>query len=368
MKISELLCAINELAPFSLQEDYDNSGLLVGDPDKEVSKGLITLDITEDVLDEAIQNKCDVVISHHPFIFDGLKKVTGEKPAEKLLVKAIKNDLSVISVHTNLDTVYSGVNSKLSELIGLENVKVLSSKKGLLKKLVVFCPKDHSDDVRMAIFKAGAGKIGDYDWCSYNIRGKGSFRAGEGANPFVGNVNELHYEEEDRIETIYPSYIEKEVINAMINAHPYEEVAYDLYPLDNEFDRVGAGMIGQLKSPMPVNKFLSLLENKFQTGVIRYNSNFEKEIKTVALCGGSGSFLLDKAIAAGADAFVTADVKYHLFFEAKEKILIADIGHYESEQFTKDLLYEMISKKFINFALQISETNTNPVQYFRTKQ
>ncbi len=367
MTINELLAHINGFAPFLLQEDYDNSGLLVGEPHRKVSKGLITLDLTEDVLDEAVKNKCDVVISHHPFIFEGLRAITGNKLAERLLVKAIKNNLAIIAVHTNLDIVNTGVNRKMCSLIGLENTRVLSPKKGLLKKLVVFCPTEHADKVRMAIFKAGGGKIGDYDWCSFNIEGKGSFRAGEGANPYVGNVNELHFEEEVRVETIYPVYIEKEIIDAMIEAHPYEEVAYDLYPLDNDYDRVGAGMIGQFDLPLQVKDFLSLLEKKFNTGIIRYSAGSKNEIKSVALCGGSGSFLIDKAIAANADAFITADVKYHMFFEAKEKILLTDIGHYESEQFTKELLYELISKKIINFALQISEINTNPVQYFRTK-
>ena len=367
MTIKELLDNLNELAPFSLQEDNDNSGLLVGEHGSEVTKGLVTLDITEKVLDEAIEKGCDVVISHHPFIYQGLKRVIGSRPAERLLVKAIKNDLAVISLHTNLDNILTGVNRKFSSLMGLEDVKILAPRRGYLKKLVVFCPVDYANDVRLAIFKAGAGKIGDYDWCSYNIEGQGSFRAGEGASPFVGNVNELHFEKEARIETIYPSYIENEVVRAMIEAHPYEEVAYDLYPLDNAFDMVGSGMIGSFKTPLSPKEFLAMLEEKFNTGIIRHSYFSGEKIENVAVSGGSGSFLLDKAIEAKADAFVTADVKYHQFFDAQNKILLADIGHYESEQFTKDLIYEMVSKKIINFALQISEINTNPVQYFRTK-
>ncbi len=367
MVIKELLTSLNELAPFSLQEDYDNSGLIVGEPGQQVSKGMVALDITEEVIDEAIEKKCDVVISHHPFIFQGLKKVTGSRPSERILVKAIKNDLAVISLHTNLDNIYNGVNQKISSLMGLKDTRILDARYGYLKKLVVFCPVDHSNNVRMAIFKAGGGKIGDYDWCSYNIEGLGSFRAGEGANPFVGNVKELHFEKETRIETIYPSYIENDVINAMIDSHPYEEVAYDIYPIDNVFDRTGAGMIGRFEKPLSSKDFLSMLEKIFNTGIIKHSSFPDKKIENVALCGGSGSHLLDKAIDAKADAFVTADVKYHRFFDAQNKILLADIGHYESEQFTKDLIYEMISEKIINFALQISEINTNPVQYFRTK-
>ncbi len=367
MTIKELLSNLNELAPFELQQESDNSGLLLGEPQKKVSKGLITLDVTEEVLDEAIEKKCDIIISHHPFIKDGLKKITGAGFAERVLVKAIKNDLAVISLHTNLDNIYAGVNRKMCDLIGLDDIKILDPVRGKLKKLVVFCPSDHADKVRMAIFKAGGGKIGDYDWCSYNIEGKGSFRAGEGTSPFVGKVNELHFEKEARIEVIYPSYVEKQVLDAMIKAHPYEEVAYDLYPLDNVFDRVGAGMIGNLKTPLVIEDFLSLLEKKFKTSIIRYSSASKEKISVVALCGGSGSFLLEKAISAGADAFVTADVKYHLFFDATGKIVLADIGHFESEQFAKDLIFEMVSKKISNFAFQISEINSNPVKYFRTK-
>ncbi len=367
MTIKELIAIFNDTASFSMQEDYDNSGLLVGDSSNEIKKALITLDITESVMDEAINKNCNLIISHHPLIFKGLKKITGKTQTENILIKAIKNDISIISLHTNLDNISEGVNKKICEKIGLKNTKILDKKKGLLKKLVVFCPVDHANNVRMAIFKAGGGKIGDYDWCSYNIEGEGSFRAGEGANPFVGNVKELHFEKEIRIETIYPSYIEEQIIKSMIEAHPYEEVAYDIYPLDNYFDKIGSGMIGQLEKAINPEELLKLLEKQFKTGIIRHSNIHKDEIKTIAVCGGSGSFLINKAIQENADAFITADIKYHQFLDAENKIILADIGHYESEQFTKELIYEIISKKNINFAVQVSEINSNPVNYFRTQ-
>ncbi len=364
MKLKEIVNAFHELAPFNLQESYDNSGIQYGEPDKDVKRGLVCIDVTEEIVEEAISKKCDLIISHHPLIFNGIKKLTGKHYTERALINAIKNDVAIVSVHTNLDSVVQGVNEILARKIGIENPDILDKREGLLKKLVVFCPSDHADQVRDAIFLAGAGQIGDYDCCSFNLQGKGSFRGGEDTNPFVGNKGEVHLEEEVRIETILPGWLQKDVVKAMIKAHPYEEVAYDVYPLENTYEKVGMGMIGKLKAPMNENDFLNMLKEELGVPFIRHNDFLGKEILTVAVCGGSGSFLREKAMNALADAFVTADVKYHDFFDVKGQMLLADVGHYESEQFTKEILYEIVTKKFTNFALLISDQSTNPVRYF----
>ncbi len=364
IKLREILHAINSEIPFALQEDYDNSGLIIGDPESVVNKGLICVDITENVVKEAIIEKCNVIISHHPIIFKGLKSITGKNYVEKVIIEAIKNDISIISAHTNVDNYFYGVNRKLGETLGLKKLRILAPKTEILKKLVVFCPKDHSEKVRDAIFNAGAGRIGNYDCCSYNLEGKGSFRALDGANPFVGKVNNLHFEEEVRIETIFPDYIKHEIIKAMIKAHPYEEVAYDIYPLDNAFDRVGAGMIGFLEKPINPKKFLDIVKAKLNIPILKHSRIFTGNISSVAICGGSGSTLLNHAVSQNADAFITADIKYNMFFEAENKLLLVDAGHFETEQFTSEVLYDVVSKKITNFALQISKKQYNSVHYY----
>ncbi|MBS4014139.1 MAG: Nif3-like dinuclear metal center hexameric protein [Bacteroidetes bacterium] len=364
IKLKEILAAINSDIPFALQEEYDNSGLIIGNPDNVVSKGLICVDITEDLIKEAINEKCNVIISHHPIIFKGLKSITGKNYVENVIIEAIKNDIAIISAHTNVDNYYYGVNRKLGEAIGLKNLRILAPKNEILKKLVVFCPKDHAEKVRDAIFNAGAGRIGNYDCCSYNIDGKGSFRAVEGANPFVGEVNKLHFEEEVRIETIFPDYIKHEIIKAMLKAHPYEEVAYDIYPLDNTFDRVGAGMIGVFEKPLNPKNFLDIVKEKLNIPVLKHSRIFAENISSVAICGGSGSVLLNHAVSQNADAFITADIKYNMFFEAENKLLLVDAGHFETEQFTSEVLYDVVSKKITNFALQISKKQYNSVHYY----
>lgn len=364
MQIQELISALEVSAPFSLQEDYDNSGLQAGDPGKEIRRALVCLDVTMEVMEEAREKGCDLVISHHPLIFKGIKRITGAHPTERILMDAIRNDIAILSVHTNLDHARFGVNHMLAKKLGLERTRVLQPASGMLKKLVTFCPAAHADAVRQALFGAGAGQIGDYDSCSYNLEGTGTFRGGDATNPFVGKSGELHREPETRIETIFPVYLQKAVLEAMISAHPYEEVAYDVYPLDNPFDRVGAGLAGWLPEALPEKEFLSLLKEILGTPVLRHSRLPGRPVGMVALCGGSGGFLLERAMGAGADAFVTADLKYHQFFEAQDRMLLVDAGHYETEQFTKELLHEIINKKMINFALLISEVNTNPIRYF----
>jgi dinuclear metal center YbgI/SA1388 family protein len=364
MKLKDLLRAFDEFAPFSLQEDYDNSGIQFGDPLKEVTKGLICIDVTEALVTEAVSHGCDVIISHHPLIFKGIKSLTGNHYTERTLLAAIRNDVCIISVHTNLDCMKNGVSERLAIALGMENLQVLDVRKGLLLKLVTFCPTSHADEVRSAIFKAGAGQIGEYDCCSYNIEGTGTFRAGADANPSVGEIGKIHQEKEIRIETILPAWLQQNVVDAMTQAHPYEEVAYDLLPMLNTFNRIGFGMTGNLKEPLSESDFLSLLKSRLGSECIRHSPLTGKMIHKVSVCGGSGSVLRDKAMASGSDAFVTADVKYHDFFDAQGKILLADVGHYESEQFTKEILYDILTKKFSNFALLFSGQNTNPVSYF----
>ena len=363
MTVGEITGYLESLAPAGYQESYDNAGLITGSFGMSITSALITLDITEAVVDEAIEKGCELIISHHPILFKGLKRLNGNNFVERCLIKAIKNDIAIFASHTNLDSITGGVNSKIGEKIGLKNMQILSPAKELLLKLVTFIPEDHLDKVREAVFAAGAGHIGKYDKCSYNISGSGTFRAGEEADPYVGSIGEFHTEKEVRFETILPKHLKTQVVRALINSHPYEEVAFDLYPLENAMGNVGSGMIGELLDTLPEDKFLSRLAEIFDCKVIKHTPLLGKTVRNVAVCGGSGSFLLPKAIASGADVFVTADFKYHDFFDAENKIVIADIGHYESEQYTKALFHEILIKKFPNFALRLSEIRTNPVSY-----
>jgi len=363
MQLSEIIKALEAFAPSSYQEDYDNAGLLTGNPEQEITGALICLDSTEEVIDEAIREKCNLVIAHHPIIFSGLKKINGKNYVERTIIKAIKNDIAIYAVHTNLDNVRMGVNAKIAEKIGLRNCSVLQPKKGLLKKLVTFCPVEKAAEVRDALFKAGAGVIGNYDECSYNVSGFGTFRAGEGANPFVGEQNIQHQEEETRIETIFPAQKQNSILKALFATHPYEEVAYDIYALENEFQQVGSGLFGELETEQDEKEFLKSLKSLLKTDCVRYTAITGKKIKRVAVCGGSGSFLLKDAIYKGADVFITADLKYHQFFDAEGKILLADVGHFESEQFTTEIFYELLKRNFSTFAVRLSKINTNPVKY-----
>jgi dinuclear metal center YbgI/SA1388 family protein len=363
MKIREFIKPLEEFAPVYLQEDYDNSGLLIGNPDHEVSKVLITLDITEEIMQEAIRKKCDLIISHHPLIFKGLKSITGKNATERMVQTAIENKIAIYAMHTNLDNVDQGVNEILSDKLGLVNRKILSPKKDLLRKIITFCPFDYAEKVRKALFDAGAGHIGNYDSCSFNTPGTGSFRGLENTNPFAGEKGTLHYENEIRIETIFPIYLEESILNALFSAHPYEEVAYDIYKLENKFNRVGAGMIGELEHETEEAEFLALLKKIIKTGCIKHSHLTGKKVKRVAVCGGSGSFLINDALKSGADAFITGDIRYHDFFEGEDNMLIADVGHYESEQFAKELIYHILNNKFPTFAVLISEINTNSVNY-----
>jgi dinuclear metal center YbgI/SA1388 family protein len=363
MKLSEIISVIESFAPLSYQEQYDNAGLIIGDENMETRKALITIDITEEIIDEAMKVDANLIISHHPVIFNSIKKITGKTYPERIIIKAIKNNIAVYAAHTNLDNIYEGVNYKICQKLGLSNLQILMPVKDELRKLVVFVPLDHADNVRSAIFRAGAGHIGNYDECSYNIEGLGTFKGSEDASPYVGEKGKLHFEKELRIETVFPKAIQPQVISAMLAVHPYEEVAYDIYPLDNTYARAGKGMTGELRKETDELTFLNTIKSVFNTKVIRHTQLRGKKIRKVAVCGGSGSFLIKDAISAGADIFITGDIKYHQFFDARDRILIADVGHYESEQFTKEIFYELLRKNLPKFALHLSEVKTNPINY-----
>ena len=363
MQASEIIKYLEELAPPSLQESYDNSGLLVGDSQTEVTGIMVSLDCTEDVIDDALSQCCNLIVSHHPIIFSGLKRFNGKNYVERTVIKAIKNNVLLYAIHTNLDNVSDGVNQKIAEKLGLLNTRILAPKKQLLKKVVTYCPTAHAENVRNAMFSAGGGSIGNYDQCSFNSEGTGTFRGNENTNPFVGSKGNMHSEPEVRIETIVPDFNVKSVLAAMKSAHPYEEVAFDVYSMENIWKEVGSGMIGDLKEEMDALEFLKSLKTIMKTDCVRYTLPHKKNVKRIAVCGGSGSFLLGNAIGAGADTFITGDYKYHQFFDAENKIIIADIGHYESEQFTIELLAEKLAKKFPTFVPRLTRVKTNPINY-----
>ncbi len=364
MKITSLVSVLEDFAPVSLQESYDNSGLIIGHVNDDVESALICLDVTEDVLDEAIEKGFGLIIAHHPLIFKGITKLNHKNSVERIIVKAIKNNIAIYAIHTNADNVISGVNGRIAQKLGMINTRVLDEKRGLFMKLVTFCPLNKAEEVRGAIFNAGAGQIGDYSSCSFNVEGMGTFQGNDESNPYVGEKNKLHHEPETKIEVIFPIYKEKAVIKALLSSHPYEKVAYDIFQLENQFPEFGSGLIGELTSEMDELDFFNKLKSVFGIKVIKHSKLLKKPIKKVAVCGGSGNFLIRKAKASGADIFITGDVKYHDYFKAENEMIIADIGHYESEQFTKDLIHSILIKKFPNFALQISVQNTNPINYF----
>ena len=364
MKVSDVISFLESQADPSLQEHYDNAGLLVGEHNWECTGIICSLDATEEVVNEAIENNCNLVVAHHPIIFGGLKKLNGKNYVEKTVISAIKKDVAIYAIHTNLDNVLHGVNGKIARMLGLKNISVLSPKENILRKLFTFAPTDSAEQVRNAIFKAGGGQIGNYSECSFNSNGTGTFKAGEGADPHVGEVGEQHHENEIKIEIIFPAWLQNDIVAAMQAAHPYEEVAFDIVNLDNSHHAIGSGVIGDLDNPVGEIEFLSQLRKVFNLHVIRHTAFLNKPVQKLAVCGGAGSFLVSRALAAAADLYITADMKYHEFFDANGRMLIADIGHYESEQFTTDLLAEILQQKFRNFAVLKTRVQTNPVQYF----
>ncbi|MBK6937771.1 MAG: Nif3-like dinuclear metal center hexameric protein [Chitinophagaceae bacterium] len=364
MIIKKIISVLEGIADPSLQEHYDNAGLLTGNAAWDCTGIICTLDVTEDVVNEAVEKKCNLIVAHHPIIFGSLKKINGKNYVERIIITAIKNDVAIYAIHTNLDNVMAGVNGKIASLLNLQKQTILAEKENTLKKLYTFVPSNRAEEVRFAIFEAGAGQIGNYSECSFNTDGKGTFKAGVKTNPYVGNRGQKHSEAETRVEIVFPAFLQNKVVEAMKAAHPYEEVAYDIITLANNHPGTGAGIVGELPEPMLADEFLTLLKRVFKVPVVRHTTMLHRSVKKVALCGGVGSFLIYKALEAGADVFVTADMKYHEFFDTDGRMMIADIGHYESEQFTIDLLKEVLEQKFPTFAVLKTGVNTNPVHYF----
>lgn len=364
INISEVTRHLQSLAPLAYQESYDNAGLITGSPDWKVKSVLVTLDCTEAVVDEAIQAGCNMIVAHHPILFRAIKKITGSDYVERTIIKAIKNDIAIYAIHTNLDNVQHGVNKMIADKLGLINTKILLPKKETLLKLTTFVPHEQSQKVLAALHEAGAGQIGEYKNCSFTIAGTGSFTPTTKAKPFIGESGGTSESvEENRIEVILPRHLERTVLSALRKSHPYEEVAYYLSELANENQEVGAGMVGDLPSEMNTLDFLKQVKSIMGAGAVRHTAICHEKVNRVAVCGGAGSFLVSAAKRSGAQVFISADFKYHEFFDADGQIVIADIGHFESEQYTKDLLVNVLREKFVTFAVLFSKTVTNPISY-----
>ena len=364
MKIQDITSFLETIAPASLQESYDNAGLLTGNPGWDCTGIVTSLDVTEAVVLEAIEKKCNLIVAHHPIIFSGLKKITGKNYVEKTIIAAIKNDIAIYAIHTNLDNVLTGVNGRMADQLGLIHRQILQPKKGVLKKLVTFVPVEQAEEVRNALFVAGAGHVGNYSECSFSVTGEGSFKGEIGTDPFVGKPGQRHTEKELKLEMIFEAWVENKLITTLKAAHPYEEVAYDIFLLDNQYEGIGSGLTGELPEAVTEQEFMQQLKKAFGLTVIKHTPLRGKPVKKIALCGGAGSFLIEAAIAAGAQVFITGDVKYHEFFDANGRLVITDIGHFESEQFTIDLLFDILREKFPNFAVLKTRVKTNPVNYF----
>lgn len=364
MKIKDVLLHIERFAAPELQEDWDNAGLITGQRSWDCTGAMLCLDATVNVIREAAEKGCNLVIAHHPIVFRGLKRLNGKNYIEQAVIEAIKKDIAIYAVHTNLDNVVLGVNGKIAEKLGLKNITILNPKRKVLRRLITFAPLDKAEEVRQALFAAGAGHVGQYAECSFNSEGTGTFKAGEGSNPYVGEIGKRHEEQEAKIEIVYPFYLEPQILQALVDNHPYEEVAYDIFTMENVHQGIGSGVIGELETPEEETAFLSRLKTTFDVPVVRHTPLLSKPIKKIALCGGAGSFLTTTALAQGADIYVTADIKYHEFFDAEGRMVLADIGHYESEQFTIDLLHELLAQKIPTFAVLKTSVDTNPVRYF----
>ncbi|AZQ45046.1 Nif3-like dinuclear metal center hexameric protein [Nonlabens ponticola] len=362
MQIRDITSALEELAPLQYAQDFDNVGLLVGNHQENVTGVLITLDCLESVVDEAIEKKCNLIVTFHPIIFSGLKHLRETDYVRRTVVKAIKNNIAIYATHTALDMAHGGVSHRMGSQLQLQNVKTLIPENGLLHKLSIHVPQDHLEIVREAIFQAGAGKISNYSDCSFTTSGTGTFQPGEQSQPFSGKSGQRSTVDEYNLEVILLPHKKKEILSAMQDTHPYEEISYQIIKLENEYNRIGMGAIGELPNAISQDDFLATIKNVFNSGVVRSSLSRKRNIKKVAVLGGSGAFAIKNALQAGADAFVTADLKYHDFFQG-ENILLCDVGHYESEQFTKNLLQEYLTEKFSNFAILCAQAQTNPVNY-----
>ncbi|WP_333810434.1 Nif3-like dinuclear metal center hexameric protein [Flavobacterium sp.] len=364
MKLSNILSVLEEMAPLGYAEDFDNVGLLVGNPNQEISGVLVCHDALESVIDEAISKNCNLVVCFHPILFSGIKKITGKNYVERAILKAIKNDIAIYAVHTALDNHQKGVNKIFCDALGLKNSKVLIPKENYIQKLVTYTIPENVEKLRNALFDAGAGTIGNYEDCSFNSKGIGTYMGNENSNPEIGERFEFVENEEIKIEMTFEKHLQGKILKALFKNHVYEEVAYEIYQLENQHQNIGLGRVGEFEHPLSETEFLKLVKDKLQCGGIRHSAFTGKLIKKVAVLGGSGSFAIKNAITSGADAYLTADLKYHQFYEAENQLLLADIGHFESERFTKNYIVDFLKEKITNFAIILSEENTNPVKYF----
>ncbi len=363
MKIKEIIKVLEEMAPLAYAEDFDNVGILVGNQDNEATGVLVCHDALESVIDEATTKKCNLVVCFHPILFSGIKKITGKNYVERSVIKAIKNDIAIYAVHTALDNHKNGVNKIFCDALGLINTKILVPKPNFIQKLVTYTIPENKEQVLNALFEAGAGKIGNYEDCSYTSQGIGTYRGNENSNPEIGERFEFVEAQEIKIEVTFEKHLQSKILEALFKNHVYEEVAYEIFDLQNAHQNIGLGMVGELEKPLTEIEFLELVKNKMQCGGIRHSSLLGKSIKKVAVLGGSGSFAIKNAIQAGADVFLTADLKYHNFYESENQIVLADIGHFESERYTKNYIVDYLKEKITNFAFVLSEENTNPVKY-----
>lgn len=364
MKLQKIISVLEEMAPLAYAEEFDNVGLLIGDKNQEISAALICHDAIENVVDEAIAKKCNLIICFHPILFTGLKKITGKNYVERSVIKAIKNDIAIYAVHTALDNHKNGVNKIFCDALGIQKSKVLIPKENFIRKLVTYTIPENESKLRNALLDAGAGKIGNYENCSFNSEGIGTYSGNIDSNPKIGSRFEFVQTKEIKIEVTFEKYLENAILKALFANHVYEEVAYEIYELKNKHQNIGLGRIGTLEKPISEIDFLNLVKTKMQCGGIRHSALLGREIKTIAVLGGSGSYAIKNAIQAGADAYITADLKYHQFYEAENQILLVDIGHFESERYTKNYILDFLKEKITNFAFILSEENTNPVQYF----
>ena len=364
MKVKEIITILEEFAPLAYAEDFDNTGLLVGDQEAKVTGILVTLDTLEAVVAEAIEKKCNLIVSFHPILFKGLKKLTGANYVQRVVQKAIKNDIHIFAIHTALDNSFEGVNAQICNTLELVHKKILIPQKQTIKKLITYAPSQAVEGIKKALFSVGGGTIGNYQECSFTSQGTSTFKGNEHSNPVIGKKGVTQTVPEMTIAMTFAKHLEKRILSALLDSHPYEEVAYEITTLENTNQHIGMGMIAELQNPMDEDAFLMYLKEKMNTKCIRHSKKIHKPIKKVAVLGGSGSFAINDAIAQGADVYISSDLKYHDFYTAENKILLADIGHYESEQYTKELLHTYLTKKITNFAIVLSQINTNPISYF----
>lgn len=363
MTVKDITKILEELAPLEHAEDFDNVGLLVGNAKTEVTGVLVTLDTLEEVVDEAIEKSCNLIVSFHPIIFKGLKKLTGASYVERTVMKAIANNIAIYSMHTALDNSNAGVNAKICEVLEIQNPKILIPKTNTIKKLVTYAPINKVDNVKSALFQAGAGAMGKYSNCSFSSEGMGSFKPEAGTNPTLGEVGQVHQEKEVQINMVFSFEKERSILKALFENHPYEEVAYEILTLENSNQDIGMGMVGTLEAQMSEEAFLKMVKKRMNASVVRHSKFRDKMVNTVAVLGGSGAFAIAAAKKVKADVFITSDIKYHEFYQAEGQLVIADIGHFETEQFTKELLVDYLIKKIPNFAVALSESITNPIKY-----